>query len=618
MNRLFRIKPTSRVYFRRFCVMAEAAKAKSDLLQNLRLSIKEHDAQAFLIPHDDAHMSEYICSHDERIQFASNFGGSAGTVLVTLDTAHLWTDGRYFLAAEKSLPDTFQLMKQGQPKVPTIPEYCQENKISKLLVDPFLTSIGAKDSYKDVELVYCKENPLDKAWTDQPPVPQFEIFDLSVNFAGQSREDKIKLLREKLLEDKCKATVICALDQICWVLNLRGKDIPYNPVFFAYLLVTETTCTLYIDEKKVSSELQKSLSPLVTIATYESIRDLDPSKLFGDQDKVLLDPDTTNLFVYNLFKEDKVVLKMNPIESMKSVKNDTELKGMRDCHIRDGVAKTRWIYWLTQEMKKGTELTEYDVAQKLKDFRMEQDHYVSNSFATISSTAGNGAIIHYHPTENECSPLEKAMFLVDSGAQYLDGTTDVTRTVHFGDPTEFEKKAYTSVLKGHIRLAMARFPSGTKGPALDAFARSALWELGLDYNHGTGHGVGCFLNVHEGPIGLSASTFRKKLYENGLEPGMIISNEPGYYERGKFGIRIENLVIVKEADTEHSFMDKTFCEFETITIIPLARDLIVVKMLEDKERKWVDEYHDRCWCVLSGSMETDEETSWLREQTMPL
>merc|ERR1719483_1495117 len=214
MNRLFRIKPTSRVYFRRFCVMAEAAKAKSDLLQNLRLSIKEHDAQAFLIPHDDAHMSEYICSHDERIQFASNFGGSAGTVLVTLDTAHLWTDGRYFLAAEKSLPDTFQLMKQGQPKVPTIPEYCQEN-------------------------------PLDKAWTDQPPVPQFEIFDLSVNFAGQSREDKIKLLREKLLEDKCKATVICALDQICWVLNLRGKDIPYNPVFFAYLLVTETTCTLY-------------------------------------------------------------------------------------------------------------------------------------------------------------------------------------------------------------------------------------------------------------------------------------------------------------------------------------------------------------------------------------
>ncbi|XP_010674747.2 aminopeptidase P2 [Beta vulgaris subsp. vulgaris] len=603
---------------------------------------------AYIIPSQDAHQSEFIAECFMRRAYISGFTGSAGTAVVTKDKAALWTDGRYFLQAEKQLSSDWILMRAGNMGVPTMSEWLDDvlTPGSRVGIDPFLFSFDAAEelrddiSKKNHELVLLsKTNLVDEIWKESRPKPPSKPVRLhELKYAGVDVSWKLSWLRSQLANDDCSAIVITRLDEIAWLLNLRGSDIPNSPVLYAYLVVETDQAKLFIDESKITSEVMDYLQNAgVELRPYDSILKA-VENLAVDGAHLLIDTATVNAAIVNTFKlaaknfdkkERKsklygssnggferatAVHRSSPISIAKALKNDAEVEGMRNSHLRDAAALAQFWSWLETEIHKGATLTEVEVADKLLEFRSKQDGFVDTSFDTISGSGPNGAIIHYKPEPECCSIVDpEKLFLLDSGAQYIDGTTDITRTVHFREPTPREKECFTRVLQGHIALDQAVFPENTPGFVLDAFARSSLWKAGLDYRHGTGHGVGAALNVHEGPQSIS---FR---FGNltPLQKGMIVSNEPGYYEDHAFGIRIENLLFVKEIATPNRFGGVGYLGFEKLTFAPIQSKLIDLSLFSAAEVDWLDDYHEQVWQKVSPLLDGSAR-QWLWENTRPL
>ncbi|KAI5928787.1 putative Xaa-pro aminopeptidase P [Camillea tinctor] len=583
----------------------------------------------------NSHSSEYIAPCDARRAFISGFTGSAGCAVVTHDKAALATDGRYFNQAAKQLDDNWVLLKQGIQDVPTWQEWSAEQADGGKIVavDPTLLTSGTAKKLSDKivksggkELEPIAENLVDRVWgSDRPARPSEPVIVLGEQFSGKDVKTKLVDLRKELEKKKALGFVVSMLDEIAWLFNLRGNDIPYNPVFFSYAIVTPDEATLYIDSSKLSDESKSYLSNNgVSIKPYKDIFD-DATVLSDTARTNREDPQQGKKFLISnraswalkraLGGDDMVEEIRSPLGDAKAVKNETELEGMRACHIRDGAALIEYFAWLEDQLinKKAT-VDEVVAADKLEAFRAQKKDFVGLSFPTISSTGPNAAVIHYKPERGNCATIDpNAVYLCDSGAQYLDGTTDTTRTVHFGQPTEAEIEAYTLVLKGNIALDMAIFPKGTTGFALDCLARQHLWQQGLDYRHGTGHGVGSYLNVHEGPIGIGT---RVQFSEVALSPGNVISNEPGFYEDGSYGIRIENIVVVKEVQTKHKFGDKPYLGFEHVTMVPYCRKLIDASLLSPEEKKWLNDYNADIFEKTKSYFENDQLTlSWLERET---
>uniref|UniRef100_A0A5F9D0L7 Xaa-Pro aminopeptidase 1 n=1 Tax=Oryctolagus cuniculus TaxID=9986 RepID=A0A5F9D0L7_RABIT len=549
-----------------------APKVTSELLRQLRQAMRNSEyvtepIQAYIIPSGDAHQSEYIAPCDCRRAFVSGFDGSAGTAIITEEHAAMWTDGRYFLQAAKQMDSNWTLMKMDYWK-----------KMAKVL-----RSAGH-------HLVPVKENLVDKIWTDRPARPCRPLLTLGLDYTGISWKEKVADLRLKMTERNIVWFVVTALDEIAWLFNLRGSDVEHNPVFFSYAIVGLETIMLFIDGDRIDAPSVKEHLLLdlgleaeyrIQVLPYKSIlselrtlcAELSP------REKVWISDKASYAVSEAIPKDHRCCMPYTPICIAKAVKNSAESEGMRRAHIKDAVALCELFNWLEKEVPKGG-VTEISAADKAEEFRRQQADFVDLSFPTISSAGPNGAIIHYAPVPetNRTLSLDE-VYLIDSGAQYKDGTTDVTRTMHFGTPTAYEKECFTYVLKGHIAVSAAVFPTGTKGHLLDSFARSALWDSGLDYLHGTGHGVGSFLNVHEGPCGISYKTFS----DEPLEAGMIVTDEPGYYEDGAFGIRIENVVLVVPVKTKYNFNNRGSLTFEPLTLVPIQTKMIDVDSLTDKE-----------------------------------
>ncbi|TGJ87387.1 hypothetical protein E0Z10_g1380 [Xylaria hypoxylon] len=609
----------------------------TDRLSKLRNLMKEHKVDVYIIPSEDSHNSEYIAPCDARRAFISGFTGSAGCAVVTHDKAALATDGRYFNQASKQLDDNWLLLKQGIQDVPTWQEWSAEQAEAgkTVAVDPTLLTSLAANKFSDKiqksggkELVAVAENLVDLVWgSDKPSLPNEPVIILHKEFAGKDVKAKLEELRKELEKKKGLALVVSMLDEIAWLFNLRGSDIPYNPVFFSYAVVTPDDATLYIDSSKLKPEVQDFLEQnKVTIKRYQDIFS-DATALgqvakvnrtkAGDNKKFLISNKTSWALKCALGGDDFVEEVRSPVGDAKAIKNSTELQGMRTCHIRDGAALIEYFAWLEDQLlvKKAT-IDEVEAADKLEAIRAKHINFMGLSFDTISATGPNAAVIHYQPEKGSCSTINPdAIYLCDSGGQYLDGTTDTTRTLHFGTPTEREIEAYTLVLKGHIALDTMVFPKHTTGYALDCTARQFLWKEGLDYRHGTGHGVGSFLNVHEGPIGIGT---RSQYSEVPLSPGCVVSNEPGFYEDGSFGIRIENIVLVKEVQTKYKFGDKPYLGFEHVTMVPYCRKLIDSNLLTAAEKQWLNDYNTEVFQKTKNFFEDDEFTSaWLVKAVEP-
>lgn len=565
-------------------------------LERVRLLMKDLNINALIVESGDAHQSEYVADCDSRRSFISKFTGSAGTALICMDKALLWTDGRYFLQAAEELSSDWTLMRMGMPGVHNLPDWLSKNLTTgqKVGVDNWLISAeSAKNLRKilepsGIQLVPLDSNPVDAVWDNRPnsPVSTMRVHELC--YAGVTHQEKIKHVQRYIEEVGAVAMVISMLDEIAWLLNVRGADVAYNPVLIAYVVVTIESAHLFINKKKIDHIAAQHLAGVAVVHEFSEVEAFVTAQ--AQSGRVLVDPTQLNWKLHSVIG-DAVMEKTSPITLSKSLKNEAELAGFRDCHIRDGAALTAFLHWLetTVTDPAGEPITEYGVTLKIEEFRAKDPMHVCPSFATIAGYGANGAIIHYSPAEGSSATLgTDAPFLLDSGAQYLDGTTDVTRTVHFGTPTDWQRQCFTLVLKGHMNLARAVFPEDTLGSRLDSLARTPLWSVGLDYNHGTGHGVGAYLNVHEGPQGIS---FRVKANETGFKRSMTISNEPGYYEDGAFGIRVESLCITVEAPTAHRFLGRTFCAFETVTMAPIQQKLVALDLLEDAELAWLNEYH---------------------------
>ncbi|KAF9566554.1 Creatinase/aminopeptidase [Agrocybe pediades] len=597
-----------------------------DRLARLRELMRKDEigVQAFVVPSEDQHSSEYLAHCDERRAFISGFNGSAGCAIVTLDKAFLFTDGRYFLQAEKQLDENWTLMKQGLPDVPSWQEFLYKKLDSntKIGIDPTLISASDAETLnkqltpKGSSLVSVPYNLVDAIWDDRPARTQNKVFYLDEKYSGQSHQDKVANVRKELAKKKAKATVVNMLDEVAWLFNLRGSDIDFNPVFFSYAVITEDKVVLFINQEQLDESAKKYFGTHVEIKAYTEffpyLQGLAGSLELKDDWKVLLG-DKASLAVAEAVGEGKYTIARSPLTDLKAIKNQTELEGFRQCHIRDGAALARYFSWLEEQLNNGVELNESQGSDQLEKFRSELDLFMGLSFTTISSTGPNGAIIHYSPDPNDCEIIKKdQIYLCDSGGQYLDGTTDVTRTWHFGTPTEEEKRAFTRVLQGNIAIDTAIFPSGTTGYIIDSFARRALWQDGLDFRHGTGHGVGHFLNVHEGPHGIGT---RITLNNSPLKAGMTVSNEPGYYADGRFGIRIENIVLVKEAKTPNNFGDKGYLGFENVTLCPIQTKLVDTKLLSEGEKTWLNKYHEEVFAKVSPLLKNDPRAlEWLKRE----
>ncbi|PNP49929.1 hypothetical protein THARTR1_09260 [Trichoderma harzianum] len=609
----------------------------TERLAQLRALMKEHNVQVYVVPSEDSHSSEYIASCDARREFISGFTGSAGCAVITETAAALATDGRYFNQAAQQLDDNWTLLKQGLQDVPTWQEWAAEQSAGGKTVavdSTLITGAAAKKLAEKIrksggsDLVPLDVNLVDAVWGGERPArPQQRITVLSEKFAGKSVQGKLSDLVSELEKKKSPGVFISMLDEVAWLFNLRGNDIPYNPVFFSYAVITPKGAALYVDESKLDDECREHLAKFdVAVKPYETFfRDAEQLRQqfvastqgegSGSAGSFLMSNKGSWALKRALGGDAAVEEIRSPVGDSKAIKNETEMEGMRACHIRDGAALIEYFAWLEDQLiNKQAVLDEVEAADKLEELRSNHEHFVGLSFPTISSTGANAAVIHYGPERGNCAIIDpKAIYLCDSGAQYLDGTTDTTRTLHFGEPTDAEREAYTLVLKGNIALDLAVFPKGTTGFALDSLARQHLWSTGLDYRHGTGHGVGSFLNVHEGPIGIGT---RIQYTEVPLAPGNVISNEPGYYEDGRFGIRIENIVMVKEVKTKYSFGDKPFLGFEHVTMVPYCRNLIDESMLTGAEKAWLNASNAEILEKTKGFFEDDAlTTAWLTRET---
>lgn len=564
---------------------------------------------AYLVFTGDDHGSEYVVEHYKTRAYLSGFTGSAGTLVILKERAYLWTDGRYFLQAEAQLGGSgITLMKQGERGVPTIAEFLRSANVKKVEFD-FKTATVVfverlKEALPEAEFVDSTE-PVDMVWTDRPPITATPVYRLPDDVAGQTALEKLAALRAKIAQNEGTYALVSALDEVAWLLNLRGSDVEYNPVNYAFLLVGEGRCDLYIDGRKLDAEVRDYLRFIgVTVRGYDGIY-VDVKGLNGNT--VLLDYKTANYALYNAVL-DKKDMGNDLVKTPKAIKNPVEIAGEKSAHIMDGVAMVRFMNYVKTNVGK-EKMTELSLATKLEQLRRQSGSFLQLSFETICGYREHGAIVHYAASESSDVPVEKDGFLlVDSGAHYLCGTTDVTRTFALGNITKEMKRDYTLVLKSHIALARAVFPEGTTGSALDVLARQPLYRSGLDYRHGTGHGVGHILNVHEGPHTIGKSG------EHPLSAGMVTSDEPGLYLSGKYGIRHENLLLcVERGETEYG---KFLC-FEPLTKVPFDRDGIDVSMLDGDEREWLNTYHKQVYDELSPYL-SPKDKRYLKKVTAKL
>ncbi|KAH9822205.1 peptidase M24, structural domain-containing protein [Melampsora americana] len=624
---------------------------RSKELQCVRDLMQKHSVEIYIVPTEDAHGSEYIAPTDARREYITGFTGSAGTALILASKPQslLFTDGRYFNQASKQLdPSHWTLMKQGLPGVPTWQEYlvqcaashkAEHGRSLSIGLDPTLVNIqdAAELSLRlqphSGRLVSLRENLIDEQWgSAKPKRPHQPIIHLSNELAGQSSQSKIAAVRQKINNlpgvDGVAGILVSALDEVAWLLNLRGSDIAFNPVFFSYAWVGATDgVTLFISKNQINGQVAEYLEELgVELEDYESVwdhlRSIEESQVLlgSDRDqksKVVLSNKSSLAVEDALGGPDFIHSMRSPIQDLKAIKNETEINGFRNAHIRDGAALVAYFAWLEDKLSRSqsTPLTEYSAALELEATRkrMGGEFYRGLSFDTISSTGKNAAVIHYKPDEYESDVIRPdQIYLCDSGAQYMDGTTDVTRTLHFGTPSEEEIRAFTRVLQGHICIDRMVFPENTTGYRLDSFARQFLWRDGLDYRHGTGHGVGHFLNVHEGPQGIGT---RKSCDEVRLEAGMTLSNEPGFYKDDQFGIRIESVVVVKAVDTPHQFGGSKYLGFENFTLCPIQTKLVDLKLLDRHEVKWLNDYHHTVYEKLKPLLKDDQlALKWLKKE----
>ena len=549
-------------------------------------------------------------------EFISGFNGSAGTAVVTLTSAALWTDSRYFLAAEEQLKDTeFQLMKLKMEDTPTIAEWIGKECGAgvEVAVDGMVNSTNSvRELIADLRkqggiTLRTNFDPLEQIWQDRPPIPLNPVEEYPLAYAGEAANVKIARIRQALRKLHADGMLMAALDDIAWTLNLRGTDVHCNPVFVSYLLISSTSVTLYINKEKLTPEVMAYLKGEgVGVDAYENIQ-----KGLKDyfEYKILLDPDEVNYTLFNAVTRE-VIEAESPVKQMKTIKNSTEIAGFRQAMLKDGIAMVKFLYWLDKQLAEGEALTEISVSEELASLRAEQTLFRGVSFDTIAGYEAHGAIVHYAATPETDVPLKPEGFLLlDSGGQYLDGTTDITRTIALGPVTEEQKKIYTLVLKGHIQLELCKFPSGISGTQLDVLARKDMWRAGMNYLHGTGHGVGSYLNVHEGP-----HQIRMEWKPAPLVAGMTVTDEPGIYLAGKFGVRIENtLLITHYNETEFG----KFLQFEPLTICPIDKKPIIKEMMMPEEIAWLDQYHRRVLELLSPRLD-DDEIEWLQEACAPL
>ena len=588
-------------------------------MEALRLQMKEHQLSAFIIPSTDPHSGEYVPEHWETRKWISGFTGSAGTAVITLDDAGLWTDSRYFIQAEEQLEGTgIRLFKDRLPETPSIDEWLGSilKKGDKVGIDGWVNSHQEAHALRNalaengIELVTMTEDIFDTLWEDRPSLPKTPVFILDDTRTGASCTEKIGRIQEAIAKNGVSAIILSALDEIAWTLNLRGSDVHCNPVFISYLLLSKEGYTLYILEDKITDEVRAYLKGhQVAIQTYSQLAE----DLFAFREKhegVLQISPLANEALYDLSsKYADTLIAPSPVALMKAVKNETEQAGFRKAMERDGVALVKFLRWLEEAVPAGNE-SEVSIDQKLYEFRAGQADFRGISFDTIAGYKEHAAIVHYEATPETDIPLKpEGLLLLDSGAQYLDGTTDITRTIALGPLTDEEKTDYTLVLKGHLQLQNAHFPAGTCGTQLDVLARSAMWKCGINYMHGTGHGIGHFLCVHEGP-----HQVRMTHVPTLLEPGMILTDEPGIYKAGRHGIRIENtLLIVPAQETEFG----KFYRFEPLTLCPIDKKAIAIEILTDEELAWFNEYHQMVYNRLCPFL-SEEENAWLKEATSPL
>ena len=582
----------------------------------LREAMKQHKIDAYIIPTSDPHMSEYPADCWKYREWISGFTGSAGTVIITADKAGLWTDSRYFLQASTQLEGTgIELFKMMLPETPTIPEFLTHelkdgqtvglNGETYSLADA--RSLEKALAEKEIKL-NTNASLIDPIWKERPAIPEAPMFEMPIELSGKSTEDKLLDINKMLHKAGADCTILSALDEVAWTFNIRGTDVAYNPVVISYAFVSEKESVLFVNPKKIPAEIAEHLKKEgVTLADYGMLATF-LSRL-PERTRVFIDSKRTNVAIYNALPKSSILIEgISPANHLKSIKNEAEIKGFRNAVLKDGIAMTKFYFWLEKMLKAGEKVTELSAAAKLTALRSEQPQYVMDSFASISSYGPHGAVVHYSPTPETDTELKTdSLYLLDSGAQYLDGTTDITRTIALCDePSEQMKKDFTRALKGTIGIAKCKFPAGIRGCLIDAFARKALWDAGINYLHGTCHGIGHCLNVHEGPQSI-------RMEENPviLEPGMVMSDEPAIYRPGEYGIRTENMILIRE-DSETEF--GKFLGFETLTLCYIDTKLVIPSMLSVREHAWLNKYHQMVYDLVSPHL-TEEEKAWLKEKT---
>jgi Xaa-Pro aminopeptidase len=588
-------------------------------LFHLRRRMEEYQIKAYIVPGTDPHQSEYVPFLWQRRQWLSGFTGSKGDLAITDRKAGLWTDSRYFLQAEEELSDTaIILFKEGTPNTLTMDEWLKEQLSpgDAVGVDDQVFSHNRlkklEESLKEqnIEVKALEHNLVDEIWAEHPLFPQGSVEPHPLVYSGDSIEEKLNRVRDKLKKHGADALVLTALDDIAWLYNIRGRDIDYNPIAIAYAFVTLVSAELFVPPLKITSHLREHLSPYVQMYEYDDFSDR-LSDLAQRVSKVLIDPEHVNRRIVSLLEKGTcdILFKSDPVALLKSIKSQREIEGFRAAHVRDGAAMVNFLAWLENSAPQGG-VTELSAASKLDSFRAEQDLFQMPSFPTISAYNDHAAIVHYSVSEKTDKQLQpQGIYLVDSGGHYLDGTTDITRTIALGAVTKEQKDNFTRVLKGHIQLAMTRFPKGTRGEQLDTLARKYLWDVGLNYGHGTGHGVGYYLNVHEGPHSITYN----RCSSVDLKPGMVVTNEPGYYKTDHYGIRIESILLIVK-DEKYSSSDGEFYTFEILTLCPIDRKLIDKALLTQKEIDFLNSYHEKVFTNLAPYVK-DFAHIWLQNAT---
>ena len=586
-------------------------------LESLREVMRREHLSAFIFPSTDAHQSEYVADHWQGRTWISGFNGSAGTAVVTMKSAALWTDSRYFLAAEEQLKGTeFQLMKLKIEGTPTISEWLAqelqgENAEVGLdgMVNSYHETMGLIADLRKSGGITVRTNfdPLGLIWTDRPAIPANPVEIQPMEFAGESVASKISRIRTALRQRHADGMLISALDDIAWTLNLRGTDVHCVPVFVSYLLISSQQVSLYVDSAKINDEVKAYLTENgISLYSYNKVA--EGLERYSEYN-ILLDGDETSYFLWKTVKCQEIIAGNSPVPAMKAQKNDREIAGFRQAKLRDGVAMVKFLRWLKPAVEAGGQ-TEISIDRKLTSLRAEQHLFRDISFDTIAGYQAHGAIVHYEATpETDVALKPEGLILIDSGAQYQDGTTDITRTIALGPVTEEMKHVYTLVLKGHIQLELAKFPDGASGTQLDALARECMWREGYNYLHGTGHGVGSYLSVHEGP-----HQIRMEWKPTPLRAGMTVTDEPGLYLSGKFGVRIENTLLIKDYQTTEF---GKFLQMESLTLCPIDLTPVDFSMLQPEEIEWLDTYHRDVFEKLSPYLE-GEDLEWLREATRPV